>query len=69
MHIHLTAFFENYGTAFTILKNIFGEGNYNSQIPKFDGMLRSYNFNIIFIVWLCICFNKSFISLPVTKSD
>ena len=35
----LTAFFENYGTAFTILKNIFGEGNYNSQIPKFDGMM------------------------------
>ena len=34
----LTAFFENYGTAFTILKSFFGEGNYNSQIPKFDGM-------------------------------
>ena len=34
----LTAFFENYGTAFTILKNIFGEGDYNSHIPKFDGM-------------------------------
>ena len=35
----LTAFFENYGTAFSILKNIFGEGNYNSSIPKFDGMV------------------------------
>ena len=35
----LTAFFENYGTAFSILKNIFGEGNYNRYIPKFDGML------------------------------
>ena len=34
----LTAFFENYGTAFTILKSLFGEGDYNSQIPKFDGM-------------------------------
>ena len=34
----LTAFFENYGTAFSILKNIFGEGDYNSSIPKFDGM-------------------------------
>ena len=34
----LTAFFENYGTAFTVLKNIFGEGDYNSHIPKFDGM-------------------------------
>jgi len=35
----LTAFFENYGTAFSILKNIFGEGDYNSKIPKFDGMI------------------------------
>jgi len=35
----LTAFFENYGTAFTILKNLFGEGDYNSYIPKFDGMI------------------------------
>ena len=34
----LTAFFENYGTAFTILKNLFGDGNYNKNIPKFDGM-------------------------------
>jgi len=35
----LTAFFENYGTAFTILTNLFGEGEYNKDIPKFDGML------------------------------
>ena len=35
----LTAFFENYGTLFTILKSLFGDGNYNSQIPKFDGMI------------------------------
>ena len=35
----LTAFFENYGTAFTILKTLFGDGNYNKNIPKFDGML------------------------------
>jgi iron(III) transport system permease protein len=35
----LTAFFENYGTAFSILKNLFGESNYNSHIPKFDGMM------------------------------
>ena len=35
----LTAFFENYGTAFSILKNLFGEGEYNSLIPKFDGMM------------------------------
>ena len=35
----LTAFFENYGTAFTMLKFFFGEGDYNTSIPKFDGML------------------------------
>ena len=35
----LTAFFENYGTAFSILKNLFGEGDYNKIIPKFDGMM------------------------------
>ena len=35
----LTAFFENYGTAFSILKNLFGDYNYNTYIPKFDGMV------------------------------
>ena len=35
----LTAFFENYGTAFSIMKNLFGDGNYNTILPKFDGML------------------------------
>ena len=35
----LTAFFENYGTLYTILTFIFGEGNYNKFIPKFDGMI------------------------------
>ncbi len=35
----LTAFFENYGTLFSLLTWILGEGNYNKDIPKFDGML------------------------------
>ena len=35
----LTAFFENYGTAFSILKYVFGNGDYNAKIPKFDGMI------------------------------
>ena len=34
----LTAFFENYGTAFSILTNLFGDGEYNKHIPKMDGM-------------------------------
>jgi iron(III) transport system permease protein len=35
----LTAFFENFGTLFTLLKWFFGEGDYNKYIPKFDGMM------------------------------
>ena len=34
----LTAFFENYGSLFSLLTRIFGEDNYNKFIPKFDGM-------------------------------
>ena len=37
----LTAFFENYGTAFSILTYLFGPYEYNSFIPKFDGMFGS----------------------------
>ena len=35
----IIAFFENYGTAYTILTNLFGNYNYNPHIPKFDGMI------------------------------
>ena len=51
----LTAFFENYGTAFTILKSLFGEGNYNKSIPKFDGMLGailSVSFSLYVYVYI-----------------
>ena len=51
----LTAFFENYGTAYTILKNIFGEANYNSLIPKFDGMfgaILSISFSLFAYVYI-----------------
>ena len=34
----IIAFFENYGTAFSLLTYLFGENNYNSVIPKLDGM-------------------------------
>jgi len=37
----LTAFFENYGTAFSILTYFFGPYEYNYLIPKFDGMFGS----------------------------
>ena len=51
----LTAFFENYGTAFTILTNLFGEGNYNKDIPKFDGLLGailSLSFSLFAYVYI-----------------
>ena len=34
----IIAFFENYGTAFSLLTFIFGENNYNPIIPKIDGL-------------------------------
>ena len=37
----LTAFFENYGTAFSILTYLFGAYEYNYFIPKFDGLFGS----------------------------
>tara|TARA_B100001057_G_scaffold451341_1_gene494237 strand:+ start:361 stop:1860 length:1500 start_codon:yes stop_codon:yes gene_type:complete len=51
----LTAFFENYGTAYTILKNLFGEANYNQNIPKFDGMfgaILSISFSLFAYVYI-----------------
>ncbi len=51
----LTAFFDNYGTAFTILKNLFGEGEYNQHIPKFDGMfgaILSITFSLYAYVYI-----------------
>ena len=51
----LTAFFENYGTAYTILKNLFGDANYNQDIPKFDGMIGailSISFSLFAYVYI-----------------
>ena len=51
----LTAFFENYGTAFAILKNLFGDANYNKSIPKFDGMfgaILSISFSLYAYVYI-----------------
>ena len=53
----LTAFFENYGTAFTILKNLFGDANYNKSIPKFDGMfgaIISISFSLFAYVYILV---------------
>ena len=37
----LNSFFENYGVAYSIFVNLFGEGDYNKIIPEFDGLLGS----------------------------
>ena len=37
----IIAFFENYGTAYSILTGFFGEYNYNPYIPKLDGTVGS----------------------------
>ena len=53
----LTAFFENYGTAFTILKSLFGDANYNQNIPKFDGMfgaIMSISFSLFAYVYILV---------------
>ena len=51
----LTAFFENFGTLFSLLTRIFGEGNYNKLIPKFDGMfgaILSMSFSLFGYVYV-----------------
>ena len=51
----LFAFFENYGTAFTILKYLFGDGDYNKYIPKFSGMfglILSISFSLYAYVYI-----------------
>ena len=53
----LFAFFDNYGTAFTILKSLFGDGEYNKNIPKFDGMLGlilSISFSLYAYVYILV---------------
>ena len=51
----LTAFFENYGTLYSILKNLFGDANYNEYIPKFDdliGAVISLSFSLFAYVYI-----------------
>ena len=51
----LFAFFDNYGTAFTILKSLYGEGEYNHLIPKFDGMfglILSISFSLFAYIYI-----------------
>jgi len=51
----LTAFFEYFGNLYSILKFIFGEGNYNDYIPRIDsliGSIFSISFSLFVYVYL-----------------
>ena len=37
----IIAFFENFGTAYSLMTYFFGESNYNTVIPKIDGIIGS----------------------------
>ena len=65
----LTAFFDNYGTAFTILTNLLGEGEYNKIIPKFNGMFGAVLSMTFFSICLCIHTFKSIIFVSITKPN
>ena len=70
----LTAFFENYGTLYTILKSLFGEGNYNKFIPKFDGMIgailsMSFSlFGYVYVLTRASFFHQSNNLIEVSKN-
>ena len=49
----LTAFFENYGTLFSLLTFLFGEANYNTYIPRVDSLLGSI-FSISFSLFVYV---------------
>ena len=70
----LTAFFENYGTLFSILTSIFGEGEYNKYIPKFDGMtgaILSMSFSLfgyVYVLTRASFFHQSNNLIEVSKN-
>ena len=70
----LTAFFENYGTLFSILTGLFGEYNYNKYIPKFDGMvgaILSISFSLfgyVYVLTRASFYNQSNNLIEVSKN-
>ena len=60
----IIAFFENYGTAFSLLTYFFGDYNYNPYIPKLDGLKGPY-FQYHFHFSLCVCFDKIIFFLSI----
>ena len=70
----LTAFFENFGTLFALLTWLFGEGDYNKFIPKFDGMLgailsMSFSlFGYVYVLTRASFYNQSNNLIEVSKN-
>ena len=70
----LTAFFENFGTLYSILVKIFGEGDYNKYIPKFDGMtgaILSMSFSLfgyVYVLTRASFFHQSNNLIEVSKN-
>ena len=70
----LTAFFENFGTLYTILVFLFGDNNYNQYIPKFDGMLgailsMSFSlFGYVYVLTRASFFHQSNNLIEVSKN-
>ncbi len=70
----LTAFFENFGTLYSILVKVFGEGDYNKYIPKFDGMtgaILSMSFSLfgyVYVLTRASFFHQSNNLIEVSKN-
>ncbi len=70
----LTAFFENFGTLYTILTFFFGENNYNKYIPKFDGIIGailSISFSLfgyVYVLTRASFYNQSNNLIEVSKN-
>ena len=70
----LTAFFENFGTLYSILTWLFGEGQYNKYIPKFDGILgailsMSFSlFGYVYVLTRASFFHQSNNLIEVSKN-
>ncbi len=70
----MTAFFENFGTLFSILTFLFGENNYNKYIPKFDGMvgaILSMSFSLfgyVYVLTRASFFHQSNNLIEVSKN-
>ncbi len=66
----LTAFFEYFGNLYSILKFLFGEGNYNDYIPRVDSLLGSiFSISFSLFVYVYIITRACFIYQSQSQID